>query len=406
MSPQERRGHEPAEEVSHRGADYIGVYVQQVGLLRVAYKLLVNDKGKFAALLIGITFAVFLIVEMTSVFTGILRKASSTITNTGATIWVMDPGVKSVANSIPVPDYVLDGVRSIPGVKYAVPLFSGIGLIRLSSGTYQPVTVIGLDDTSLLGRPDLFEGHIEDIYAENGFIVVKDEEYAKLERPKLGDEFQINDRRGIVVGLGKVPASGLFGMPTLYTTYSRAVQVVPSARFTISYVLVEPKDRAAIPGIKRAVEQLGYIARTEGEFIKATNDFYTYHTGLGTNILLMTVISFLVGLSISGQTFYSFTLENIDKFGALKAIGARGRELVAMILFQVGLTSLAGYGLGIGLAALLIFLAKLRLPDYASLLTFTNLGIAFGMVLVIAALSSYLAIRRVLRVQPFEVFRA
>ena len=51
--------------------------------------------------------------------------------------------------------------------------------------------------------------------------------------------------------------------------------------------------------------------------------------GLGTNMLLMTVISFIVGLSISGQTFYTFILENLDKFGALKAIGAKGHELVA-----------------------------------------------------------------------------
>ena len=36
------------------------------GILKIAYKLLVNDKGKFAALLVGITFAVFLMVMMTS----------------------------------------------------------------------------------------------------------------------------------------------------------------------------------------------------------------------------------------------------------------------------------------------------------------------------------------------------
>jgi putative ABC transport system permease protein len=29
------------------------------------------------------------------------------------------------------------------------------------------------------------------------------------------------------------------------------------------------------------------------------------------NVLLMTAISFIVGLSISGQTFYTFILENL-----------------------------------------------------------------------------------------------
>ena len=40
------------------------------GILRLAYKLLVNDRAKFVALLVGITFAVFLMIEMTSLFAG------------------------------------------------------------------------------------------------------------------------------------------------------------------------------------------------------------------------------------------------------------------------------------------------------------------------------------------------
>ena len=59
-----------------------------------------------------------------------------------------------------------------------------------------------------------------------------------------------------------------------------------------------------------------------------------YQTGVGTNMLIMTVISFVVGLSISGQTFYTFILENLERFGALKAIGTKSRELIGMILFQ------------------------------------------------------------------------
>jgi putative ABC transport system permease protein len=126
---------------------------------------------------------------------------------------------------------------------------------------------------------------------------------------------------------------------------------------------------------------------------------------MGTNLLLMTAISFVVGLSISGQTFYTFVLENMDKFGALKAIGAKGHELVAMIFFQATITGLAGYGLGIGLCAGLIALAKLRMPDYASIITVQNLGLALGMVLLISAFSGYIAVRKVLNIDPYDIFR-
>ena len=375
------------------------------GILKIGYKLLVNDRAKFSALLVGITFAVFLMIEITSLFSGILNRSSATVINVGAKVWVMDPAVQTVANSIPVPDYILDEVRSIAGVKYAVPLYSGAGMVKLHSGTYQGVSILGLDDTSLFGRPELIEGNIENIFAENGFLAVKDAEFGKLENPTIGTAFEINDHRGVIVGVAKVASSGLFGVPTLYTTYSRALQYIPNARFTISYILVEPKTAADVRFIKQRVNQAGYVALTQEEFMQKITTFYIFQTGFGTNMLLMTIISFVVGLSISGQTFYTFILENLDKFGALKAIGAKSYELISIILFQATFMALAGYGLGIGLCALSITLARLRLPDYAAVITYTNLALAFVMVVLIAGLSSYVGVRKVLTIEPFDIFR-
>jgi putative ABC transport system permease protein len=375
------------------------------GRLVLAYKLLVNDRAKFVALLVGITFAVFLMVQMTSMFAGVLQRASSTVLNIGAKVWVMDPAVNTVASSIPMPDYVTDFARSIDGVRYAVPLYSGGALVKLPNGTFQAVSVVGLDDASLYGHPPLEHGLIEDLYAENGFIVVRDSEYGKLGNPTVGTEFQLNDRRAVIVGVAAVSSPGLFGIPTLYTTYSRATRYIPSTRFRTAYVLIEPKTDGDIPHIKSELNRLGYLALTREEFIDRIANFYIFQTGLGTNILLMTVISFIVGLSISGQTFYTFILENLEKFGALKAIGAKGSELVGMILFQATFVALTGLGLGIGLCTVLIALAKLRLPSYAALISPFNLLLAFGMVLIIAAISSYIGVRRVLRIEPFDIFR-
>ena len=375
------------------------------GILRIAYKLLINDRAKYAALLVGITFAVFLMIEMTSLFAGILSRSSSTVINIGASIWVMDPAVQTVANTIPLPDYVLDEVRSIPGVKYAVPLYSGSALLKLRDGTYQAANVIGLDDTSLFGRPEMLAGNIQDIFAENAFIAIRDAEFYKLKDPAIGTEFELNDHRGVIIGIAQVASSALFGVPTLYTTYNRALQYIPNTRFTISYLLVEPKTAADVRTIQARVAAAGYLALTRDEFVQKISDFYMYQTGIGTNMMLMTIISFIVGLSISGQTFYTFILENIDKFGAIKAIGAKGRELVAMILFQATFVALTGYGIGVGLCAFLIWLARSHLPDYAAMITFANLGTAFVMVVVIAGISSYVGVRKVLRIEPFDIFR-
>jgi len=375
------------------------------GIYKIALKLLVNDKTKFLALLLGITFSVFLMIMMMSMFSGILARSSSSVYNVGAKIWVMDPAVNNATSSIPMPDYVLSTAKSINGVKYAVPIYFGNALVKLKSGAYQAVSVVGLDDATLYGRPELTEGKIEDIYAENAFFVVKDAEFKKLESPTVGTEFEINDHRGLIVGVAKVTSSGLFGIPTLYTTYNRAITYIPSMRFTTSYILIEPKHESDIPFIQQQIKKLGYQALTRDQFVQKISDFYTYQTGMGMNVLMMTAISFIVGLSISGQTFYTFILENLERFGALKAIGAKGHELIAIILFQASFTSVLGYGLGVGLASGLMILARLRLPSYASQVTYINLSFAFFMVLIIAGVSSYIGVRKVIQIQPFDIFR-
>jgi putative ABC transport system permease protein len=382
-----------------------GGTVKNSGVLRIGFKLLVNDKGKFSALLIGITFAVFLMMQMTAMFAGILNRAYANVTNIGASMWVMDPGVNTAASPIPMPNYLLDAVRSMDGVSYAVPLFIGGAMVKLADGAYQGVSVVGLDDDSLFGRPELEQGDIHDIYADNAFIVVDDAEFPKLLNPKIGSTFELNDNLVKIVGIARVASNGLTGVPTLYTTYNRAIQYIPQMHFTLSYVLVQAKNDADVPGIKQNVAKLGYVAFTKDEFNSGIANYYIYKTGVGVNILLMTVIAFIVGLAISGQTFYTFISENLDKFGALKAIGAKGSKLVYMILFMATLTSLTGYGLGILLVTMAISGARSLSPYYAATITYWNLALAFGMVLLIAVISGYVGVRKVLRIEPFDIFR-
>jgi putative ABC transport system permease protein len=53
----------------------------------------------------------------------------------------------------------------------------------------------------------------------------------------------------------------------------------------------------------------------------------------------------------------------------------------------------------------MISIARLRMPNYAAIITFGNLGMAFGMVVLIAGISSYVGIRTVLKIEPFDIFR-
>jgi len=375
------------------------------GLLTIALKLLANDRGKFNTLILGIAFAVFLMMQMTCMFAGLMQRTGSDILNINAKMWVMDPSLNSQVDDIPLPDFVLDNVRSIEGVKYAVPLFTGGGLAKLSDGRYQAVNIIGLDDATLFGRPKLLEGNIYAIYNDDGYIVINDAEYEKMDGAVIGTTFEVNDNRGVIVGIGEALVGGLFGTPTLYTTFRRAITALPVTRYTTSFILVEPKSVDHIDLIKKKVAELGYRALTQEEFYVKNRNYYLFKTGLGINVMVMTMISFVVGLSIAGQTFYTFVLENIQEFGALKAIGCKRKELIQIILFQASVVGFLGYGYGVLLSSSVIALAKLQVHNYAALVTFGNLFMTFCMVLVIVAFSSYLGIRKVTRIDPFDIFR-
>lgn len=59
----------------------------------------------------------------------------------------------------------------------------------------------------------------------------------------------------------------------------------------------------------------------------------------------------------------------------------------------------------VGITFAVFLIIQMRLPDYAALITYWNLSLAFVMVVIIAAISSYFGVRKVLRIEAFDIFR-
>jgi putative ABC transport system permease protein len=120
----------------------------------IALRMFMGDKSKYFAILFGVSFACFLIAEQSAAFCGIMLRTTSQIRDTdGADIWVMNSDVRYVDDLKPISDNDLFRVRSVPGVAWAVNLYRGQGQAQLADGTYQGVSLMGLDDASLTGAP-------------------------------------------------------------------------------------------------------------------------------------------------------------------------------------------------------------------------------------------------------------
>src|SRR5207247_988733 len=125
--------------------------------------------------------------------------------------------------------------------------------------------------------------------------------------------------------------------PVLYTTYDRGVAYVPGDRRAMSFVLAAPKPGVSDEACARRIsEATGLGAFTSREFAQRTLAYYVKNTGIAINFGTTVLLGFLVGLAVATQTLYTFTVENLRQFGALKAMGATNRTLVGMVLFQAG----------------------------------------------------------------------
>jgi putative ABC transport system permease protein len=278
----------------------------------------------------------------------------------------------------------------------------------LDGGNFRNVVLFGLDDTSMVGAPnEMVLGNLADLRQPDAVIVDKagyeymfgNGEY------KLGQVFEMNDRRAVLVGICK--ASPPFTtLPVVYTRFSQASQFVPRERNLMNFILAKPAaGHHAEDVCARIREHTGLMALTQDQFFWKTIDYFLGSTGIPVNFGITIALGFIVGLAVAGQTFYLFTLENLKQFGALKAMGVTNSRLVFMILLQASVVGAIGYALGMGLTAL-FFESTSGITHLAGLALMPFVMVIVGTaVMLIVVLSSLISMRKVLVLEPAVVFR-
>jgi len=374
----------------------------------IAWKMLIGNRGKYLGIVLGIAFAALLIAQQASIFCGLMNMTTGQIRDVkGVDIWVMDPNVQFIDDIKPMSENELYRVRGVPGVEWAVRFYKGLARARLPSGKFQQMILLGLDENSLVGAPtEMLLGSLRDLYQPDALII--DDAGFKLLWPdepyQIGKVFEMNDRRGVVVGVCK--ASRTFQtFPVVYTRFSQAVQYAPADRKVLSFVLAQAERGHSIEDVCREIKtQTGLLARTQQQFIWDTIWYYMKNTGIPMNFGITVLLGFIVGTAIAGQTFYLFTVENIRQFGALKAMGTSNLRIMAMVMLQALQVGVIGFGLGVGGAAGFGWLMKYN-AKLAFLMPWQVLAITGAAVLVIILLSSVLSVRKVLVVEPAIVFK-
>ncbi|MGA8165573.1 MAG: ABC transporter permease [Waddliaceae bacterium] len=376
----------------------------------IALKMLTGDKGKYFLLVSALSFASLLMTQQGAIFLGLMRWSTSTIRNTNAAIWVMDPVVEQVNEVQPLRDIDLFRVRSVDDVQWAHPLYFSIQQAKFSSGKFKSILLMGVDSSTLIGMPSrIHEGNLSHLKETNGVIIdqLAVEKFSKAQgKPiSLGDTFEINDREAKIVGICETEKS-FFGYPYVYTTEHKFLDFVPYRRKNLSFILVKPKENISAKLVAQAIEkETGLKALTESDFSQETERWIKENTGIPLSFYMTVCLGFLVGMAVSCQTFYAFILENLPYLGVLKAMGVTNQELCKLLLIQALFVGFLGYGIGIGYASIFgnfAFSSK-KIPFFwsASLLLFS-----LFVVLFICASAALLGIYKIRKLESAEVFRA
>jgi putative ABC transport system permease protein len=379
-------------------------------MIGLALRMLFGERAKYLLLLSGIAAATVMMIQGIALGFGVLSFSYATADNVRSPIWVVDPAAEHVGDNQPLRETDVNRVRSVDGVAWAAPLFVGMAQVKMIAvGMSKEVTLVGLDSTTLLGAPArMLEGSLEELRFPDAVIV--DESTATELSPdpdvplRLGDTFEMNDRTARIVGICFAkPSFG--GGSYVFTTYDRAVQYVPGLRKMVTHILTVPGKGKDVPAVAREISRVtGLKALTEDELKELTVGWMFENSPAPFVIAIIVVIGFVVGTIVSGQTFYSFVLENSRYLGALRAMGTGTGTLAWMILVQASFVGLVGYGLGLGLiSGLFLMIPEGRVP---LLMLWPAPASVLAAILGICLLAALLGIRRMTRLEPALVFRS
>ena len=384
----------------------------------IAIKMLFGDSAKFYGILLGLAFATLLIAQQSSIFVGLMSRTYALIEETPQPdLWVVDPTLLFVDDTKPMQVTALQRVRSVQGVLWAVPMYKSLLVAKLPNGSRQLCDVVGVDDASLIGAPPtMVQGSVDVLRNPDTVIIETRGQRGRLAQPvdledpagpkrkiEVGELLELNEKRAVIGGIAETTPT-FQAVPTIYTTYSRAISYAPATRRTLSMVLVKADPSVPIAELQRRIAaETELSVYTPREFAWMTIEFWMKQTGIPINFGIAIALGFLVGVAIAGQMFYNFTLDNLRYFGAFKAMGASSRMLLGMVALQALVAGVLGLGLGLGAVS------AFGLNAAGGKLAFKMLWqiplIAAGAVLIICVLASVISMWKVVRLDPADVFK-
>jgi putative ABC transport system permease protein len=217
---------------------------------------------------------------------------------------------------------------------------------------------------------------------------------------------EINDRQIEVAGLFEMGTS--FGIDgTVITSDDNWLRLFPdSPRHEIQLGLIRLKEGVNADQVRDALEDYlpdDVLVMTKQQFVQREKDYWNAATPIGYIFAFGAIMGFVVGAIIVYQILFADVSEHLNEYATLRAIGYRNRFVSGIVLQQAVILAVLGYLPGLAVVYWLYgkAAAATNLPLY---ITQERAITVFLMTLAMCALSALMAVRKVRRLDPADVF--
>lgn len=375
-----------------------------VAAVGLALRMLLDAPVKSLGTLLGVVVSVFLMAQQLSLLTGILGRVTSFVSSTGVDVWVASLATESSDATDSIPASKVGAAAETPGVAWAAPIVQGIGKVTRPDGVREFVKVMGVEAPRYAGLPRaLAPGTTPASLRASGRILLNWNDRPSFASAEPGDRVEIDGKAATVAGFFQ----GMDPHSPYYYVYAniddaRSLTDYPQDRVTYVAVGLAPGERAHDVKARLEARIPNVLVRTRDEFGAMEEKYFLVRSPVGLVFGMGSVVAAFIGAAIVAVTLYSTAIDRARDYGTLKAIGARRRDLLLLLLVQAWIFAASGYL--VGMAA--FFLVR---HLYPGLPMAAPPGLVLGIAaaaLVSCTAASVAAIRRVLQLDPALVFRS
>jgi putative ABC transport system permease protein len=356
-------------------------------MVPLATRNLLAEKWRFAMSIVGVAFAVLLVLIVVSLYRG-WSNVGRFYEQLPGEVWLSQPATSDPFHStsfLPLSDRAR--ASRVPGVRAVIPVYARHIAFEYRGKTLD-VFAMALDFRTGKYAPARGRIDIDRVLASQAGVGV-------------GDRLDILGRRFLVVHI-HAGGNSIFQTAFLNASDARALFGIDDL---VNFFLIDLRPGAAAAMVVERLHQAVPGAETHTSEQFATSFASRVTSGFLAVVGVLVGIGFVVGGAVIALTTYTATVEKSKEFAVLKAIGASGRFLYSIVLRQSLVIGGIGASLGIAASAAAADLIKRDVPEFITDLTLRDSLSVFGLALLTAVIASYVPVRHIDRIDPAETFR-